>query len=296
MRVTIRQMQILDAVARAGSVVGAAAALHISPAAASLALRELENAIGFRVMERTTRRLALTRNGLGYLGYVRKILSEIDGAQRFAVDVRQGRQVVRIATTQTLLSCLLPAAFCRIQARWPDLYIDALDVAAGEIGEALARRQADLAIGVDLPDDDRFECRRLYASPWIAFASPLHPLGGQEAVTWQALSVHRLYMTRTSTFKLAAQLGSQQGLRDTQEASTASAGLAMASTGQGIAVFPGYAQPLAQVMGLRALQIRDPSLTHVLGVGVPREVESTSTVHALRDLLIEVLLPMSTET
>lgn len=293
MQVTLRQMRAFEAVVRLGSFAAAAQALHITPAAMSLALRGLEDALGFRVLDRTTRRVELTDSGRGYLSFVQRALSELDGARRYAADVQRGRSIVRIATTQTILSCLLPAALSQVQARWPDLHIYPLDVAASDITQALVSGQADLAIGVDLPDDERFESRFIYRSWWHAYIAPSHPLGRRKRIGWSELAASRLYLTRSSLDKLRAGLGPAFDPADILETTTASAGLAMASTGQGIAVFPGYARPLAQVMGVQALPAGGPQVTHELLVSVPRHASAPVSLHALRDMLVETISPMS---
>ena len=60
MQVKIRQLRALDAIVRMGSFVEAARALHVTPAALSLAIRELEDRLGFAVLERTTRSVRLS--------------------------------------------------------------------------------------------------------------------------------------------------------------------------------------------------------------------------------------------
>lgn len=291
--IKIRHMRALDAVARCGSFAGAAHMLHVSAPAISLAIRELEEAVGFRLVERTTRSVRLSEAGAGYLSQVQRVLAELDGAQRFADDVQRGRSVVRIATTQSILTCLLPPAFSQVHARWPGLHIYPLDVATRDIPEALRNRQADMAIGVDLPDDDAFDCRPVYASYWQAYLSPRHPLSRRARPSWRTLSGERLYLTRSSWQKLERQLGPSVAFSDVVETTTASSGMAMASTGQGIAIFPGYARPLAEVMGLKALSVQGPTLLHELQVAVPRQVPVPAPLHALRDLLVETLAPLS---
>lgn len=293
MQVTLRQMRAFEAVVRLGSFAAAAQDLHISPAAVSLALRELEDAVGFRVLDRTTRRVGLSESGRGYLSFVQRALAELDGASRFAADVKRGRSIVRIATTQTILSCLMPAGLSQVHARWPDLHIYPLDVAASDIAQALVSRQADLAIGVDLPDDEQFESRRLYASHWHAYLARGHALGRRKRLAWGDLASCRLFMTGTSFLKLQRAMGASFSFQDVLETSTASSGLAMASTGQGVAVFPGYARPLAQVMGLEAVAIRAPLVEHELQVAVPRRASTPASLLALRDMLVDTIAPLS---
>lgn len=296
MQVTIRQMRAFEAVVRLRSFAAAARFLHISPAAVSLALRELEESLGFRVLDRTTRRVELTDSGRGYLSFVERVLAELDGARRFAADVQRGRSIVRIATTQTILSCLLPPALSKVHARWPDLHIYPLDVAASGIPQALLTRQADLAIGVDLPDDEQFESRRVYVSHWHAYLARSHALGRRRRLAWADLAACRLFMTGTSVQKLQRGVGAAFEPQDILETTTASSGLAMASTGQGVAIFPGYARPLAQVMGLEAIAIDSPAIVHELQVAVPRQASAPASLLALRDMLVDTIGPLSIVT
>ena len=292
-RLKIRHLRTFDAVARTGSFAAAAHLLHVSPPAVSLAIRELEEALSLRLLERTTRSVRLSEAGAGYLSQVQRVLTELDGAARLASDLQRGRSVVRIATTQAILTCLLPPAFSRVHARWPDLHIHPLDVATSDIADALRSRQADMAIGVDLPNDESFDARPIYASWWHAYLAPRHPLARRKRLLWSQLSGQRLYLTRSSAQKLAPQLGPSVGPLDVVETTTASSGLAMASTGQGIAIFPGYATPLADVMGLVAVAVQGPTLLHQLQVVVPRQAPMPAPLHALRDLLIDSIRPLS---
>lgn len=294
-RVKIRHLRSFDAVARSGSFAGAAGLLHVSAPAVSLAIRELEEAVGFRLLERSTRSVRLSEAGAGYLSQVQRVLAELDGASRLAADLQRGRSVVRIATSQAILSCLLPTALSQVHHRWPDLHVHPLDVATTDIISALRQRQADLAIGVDLPQDEAFDCRPIYNSWWHAFLAARHPLARRSRLTWRLLASQRLYLTRSSAQKFQQLLGPALSLSDVVETSTASSGLVMASTGQGIALFPGYAKPLAQVMGLVAVPVQGPALLHELQVAVPRQAPVPAPLYELRDLLIESIRPLSVE-
>lgn len=291
--IKIRHLRTFDAVIRCGSFAAAASLLHVSAPAVSLAIRELEAAVAFRLLDRTTRSVRLTEAGTIYLNQVQRVLAELDGAQRLASDLQRGRSVVSIATTQAILTCLLPAALSQVHAHWPELHIHPLDVATHNIVDALRSRQADMAIGVDLPDDAGFDCRPIYSSWWHAFLAPRHPLARRTRLSWRQLASQRLYLTRSSAQKLGQQLAPAVVFADVVETTTASSGLAMASMGQGIALFPGYATPLAKVMGLAAMPVQGPAVLHKLQVAVPRQAPAQAQLHALRDLLVGSILPLS---
>jgi DNA-binding transcriptional LysR family regulator len=80
-------MEVFAAVADAGSFARAARRLHLSPAAATRAVAALEDRLGVRLLNRTTRSLSLTEPGLGYLASVRRTLADLEEAERLAAGV-----------------------------------------------------------------------------------------------------------------------------------------------------------------------------------------------------------------
>jgi DNA-binding transcriptional LysR family regulator len=80
----LRAMRVFARVIDTGGFAKAAQALDIAPAVATRLVAELEEHLGARLINRTTRRLALTDVGEGYLERVRNILSEVDDAEAAA--------------------------------------------------------------------------------------------------------------------------------------------------------------------------------------------------------------------
>ena len=73
-------MRVLARVADEGSFAGAARALDMAPAVVTRVIAELEEHLGARLMNRTTRRLSFTEAGDDYLQRVRQILADVDDA------------------------------------------------------------------------------------------------------------------------------------------------------------------------------------------------------------------------
>jgi len=99
----LRAMRVFARVIDAGGFAKAATAMDIAPAVATRLVAELEEHLGARLINRTTRRLALTDVGEEYLERVRNILGEVDDAEA----------VAGIATAQARgrLSVLVPPGF-----------------------------------------------------------------------------------------------------------------------------------------------------------------------------------------
>jgi LysR family transcriptional regulator, transcriptional activator for dmlA len=77
-----QEMQFFSVVMRCGSLAAAARELQVSPPAVSKRLAALETRLGVTLLNRTTRRLALTHEGETYLESARRILGEIESLER----------------------------------------------------------------------------------------------------------------------------------------------------------------------------------------------------------------------
>ena len=80
MNVELRHLRAFAAIGDEGTVTAAAAALHISQPALSRTLDQLERRLGTRLVERTTRSLALTEAGTRLLAHAHRILTQVDDA------------------------------------------------------------------------------------------------------------------------------------------------------------------------------------------------------------------------
>lgn len=81
----IQEMEVFVAVAEAGSFAGAGARMRISPPAVTRAIASLEERLGGRLFNRTTRSLSLTEAGMRFLESARRLLADVEEAERSAV-------------------------------------------------------------------------------------------------------------------------------------------------------------------------------------------------------------------
>jgi LysR family transcriptional regulator, transcription activator of glutamate synthase operon len=116
----LRQLVYFEAVARCGGFSRAAEQLRIAQPAVSAQIRRLEAELGTPLLERTTRRVALTQAGELFLARARSVLDELDGARADLAElaaVRRGH--VRIGATLVLGSLDLPGSLARFRRRYP---------------------------------------------------------------------------------------------------------------------------------------------------------------------------------
>lgn len=76
------EMQFFSTLVRCGSLSAAARELQVTTPAVSKRLLQLEQRLGARLLHRSTRRMGLTAEGEAYLGHARRILAEIEAAER----------------------------------------------------------------------------------------------------------------------------------------------------------------------------------------------------------------------
>lgn len=123
-------MRVFQQVADGGSFAAAARALDLSPAVVTRLVVDLEEHLGARLMQRTTRRLSLTEAGQAYLGRVRHILQDIDDAHALAGEHTQDmRGVLRIQAPPVLAVHILAPLVAGFRALHPGIVLD-IDVDA----------------------------------------------------------------------------------------------------------------------------------------------------------------------
>jgi LysR family transcriptional regulator, transcription activator of glutamate synthase operon len=111
----LRQLVYLDAVVRHGGFGRAADQLRIAQPAISAQIKRLEGELGTRLLDRTTRRVALTAAGELFLARAREVLLQLDSARRDLDDLTGLRRgVLRIGAAPLLGPLRLPALLGRV--------------------------------------------------------------------------------------------------------------------------------------------------------------------------------------
>lgn len=148
---TLRQLRYFDALARHRHFGRAAAACAVSQPALSMQIRELEDTLGAKLLDRGARRVSLTGFGEEFVPRVRDILRAVDelgDLARAAQDRLAGR--LRIGVIPTIAPYLLPALIGRLAERYPDLDMHVRETLTQTLIEELAEGRLDAAI-VALP-------------------------------------------------------------------------------------------------------------------------------------------------
>lgn len=166
----LRAMRVFVAVNDAGSFVGAAQSLAMSPAAVTRLVAELEDRLGARLLHRTTRRLALTEIGESYLERARRILVDIEEASALASEsARQPRGTLRLLAPPAFAVHQLAKHLPAFHQRYPDLLIEL--TATGPV-ETVDENFDVTIVGTRRALDGEFVARLLAHSEVILCAAP----------------------------------------------------------------------------------------------------------------------------
>ena len=163
-------MRVFTRVVDEGSFAGAARALDLAPAVVTRLVAELEEHLGARLMNRTTRRIALTEVGESYLERVRRILADVDEAELLAhASVAEPRGPVRMLMPPAVAVHQLAKHLPRFHARYP---LVTLEIVANGAVETVDDSFDLTVMALRKPLDGNFIARRLARSEVVTVAAP----------------------------------------------------------------------------------------------------------------------------
>lgn len=163
------QLAVLAKVVDLNGFSAAARSLGVPKAAVSRSVADLEKALGVRVLERTTRRVALTAAGRLIYPHAKRIVGEVDTARALIARVHApARGLLRVAAEPTYGRALLAPLVPRFLESFPEVPLEVVlqAVAAGDSWE--------VAIRAGLPEGDSLAHRLLGAPPAVLCATPAY--------------------------------------------------------------------------------------------------------------------------
>lgn len=200
-------LDVFARVVTAGSMSAAGRELGLSPAVISKRIKRLEERLGTRLLQRTTRQLSLTEAGQGYYERVAAILASIDEAEAFVTR--------RSNLARGMLRVSAPTSFGRLHiaphlrpflAANPDLivHLELSDSFVDIVGEGY-----DVAVRIGELDDSSFVARRLAPNHRLLVATPGYLKARGTPQSLADLSSHVLLSHNSDTWRLEGPEGPQ---------------------------------------------------------------------------------------
>lgn len=205
----LQAMQIFTRVAEAGSFVRAAETLSLPSSTVTSTIKNLEKYLQVRLLNRTTRRVSLTPEGVQYLAQCRDILSLIEHAESSLTDsVRRPQGRLRVDMPAGIAHFIVMPNLQDFYRRYPDIY---LMTGVSDRQVDLVQEGVDCVIRTGELTNSTLVARPLGRFRWVTCASPdyLREYGVPQSP--DELSRHRAIHYFSSQTRRADELRFQQG-------------------------------------------------------------------------------------
>lgn len=267
MKVTLEELRVLVAVADCGSITAAAELLDQTSSGVSRALSRLEAKLNSTLLHRTTRRLALTEEGLLFLSHARQILLSVEQAEEQLARRREtpsGR--LRINAAAPFMQHVVVPLIGAFRQRYP---LIKLELNTDDIVIDLLEQQTDIAIRIGELRDSTMRARMLGSSRVRLLASPDYLQRAGEPHSVEALAQHQLIgfsqLEMHNVWPVWQREGEMLRIQPTIAASSGEIIRQLALAGQGIARISDFvshqdlaAGRLKEVLVAQTLDVRLP--------------------------------------
>lgn len=263
--VSLRQMRAFQEVARCAAFAPAARQLCITQSALSESIRQLEETVGVRLFDRTTRTVGLTEAGELFLQDVSLALEALDqGLQRMddLVALRGGE--VRIAAAPSVLAGVVLPSLPALRQRYPEIRVQLYEEGADAIVRVVREGKVDFGIGGWQPAAHDLDARPLLRDHMGLLALPDEPLLRSKALHASELA-GRAFVGLTGDTAISQLLRGAEGMPDSvmQPQLRVSNTLLMQQAirlGLGVSIVPALTARHPLLRGLRFVPLAAPRI------------------------------------
>ena len=240
----IRQLRAFVAIAELGTFTAGALRVHVTQAAISMQIRQLENELGAKLFIRAPRRVMLTEAGEQLLQRARQILRDHDAAiDEIAELAGAERGRLRIGSASAMVTTdVLPKLLKEVRKHHAGAEITVASGTSEALVQQILAGELDVAF-VSLPVEARgINTERLSQDQLVAVASPRHKLAKQRTISAYTLAGEKLILGERggNTRRLIDQFFAQAGvtLHVSMELSRQAAIRRMVEEDMGVGIVP----------------------------------------------------------
>lgn len=188
--VTLKQLRCFLAVAETGSFTAAALRLCVTQSALTATIQQLEEAVGLRMFDRTTRRVNLTDHAARFRPEAERVVNGFDSAVSDLQALAQGeRGHIRICAASSVIGQFLVPALPRFREAYPGITISLRNPAAQQTERLVLEGEVDFAIDSKYQGHDELDYTPLVSDRYGVVFHRDSPLAAHDGpVTWDALT------------------------------------------------------------------------------------------------------------
>jgi DNA-binding transcriptional LysR family regulator len=285
-------LQAFTALVKLGNFRKAAESINISQPALSRRIDKLEEALGVRLFERTTRRVYLTTVGQAFAPSAEQLLDDLDAALLSIREVSSSHLGhVTIACVPSAAHYFLPTVIAQYRLRYPRIRVKLFDASANEVLNAVKTGEADFAVGFVGSQDADVEFKLLMQDRFVVACRRNHPLASKKRVSWSEFYEYEyVSVDKTSGNRLlldqalAAVAPRAPSVCETRHVTTT---LGLVEAGLGVAAVPSMAMPHSEHPLLTSVPLVDPVVTRRVGLVSRRGRQLTPAAQEFYRMIVD---------
>lgn len=182
-------VRALLALQQHGSFVRAAQDLNITQSAFSRRIAQLEAAVGARLVERSSRHVALSALGQELVAEAGRWLPRLDESLQEAHRQAHGQSGrVRLACLTTVACSRLPAVLGRFRQSYPQVRLQVHDDTGQRVTQSVLAQEVEFGLSVADPSVVGLHSQQVAQDPFVIALSPQHPLARRRRLRWDELA------------------------------------------------------------------------------------------------------------
>lgn len=271
MDINLRHLEAFVAVAKLSSFTKAARKLNVSQPTLTVQIRQLEETLTVRLLDRNTRSVRLTPVGQELAPVVENLLSEINAVVDSTKELsRKKKGIVRVAALPSIAATLLPRIIVEFGRQFPGVTVVVRDAIEEKVLSLVEAGDVDLGIGCrdDLAPDLVFTL--LFKDHMSLVMLNNSPLARRKLIGLKDLADQPLILLdpESSVRHLVSRAFDAIGRKVAPafEVTLMSTVAGMVRAGLGVAILPSVALDMGGLAGLRSRPLREPMLTREIGV------------------------------
>lgn len=273
MNLNIRQLEAFVCVARMGGFSRAASQLHMSQAGLSILIRNLEQRLDTKLVERTTRSVQLTAAGRQILPIAARMLGDAQTIFSIGSGVRadySGR--VALALAPSLTTTVLPRVLKSFHDLYPKVTVAFRECVNEELIRQVFANEVEFGLAFGITATKELECRPIGKDQLVMVCSPDHALAKKRKVSW--IDVVNCPIITTPKGSIARSAVEQafrkinQAFTPIYEPSNALTAVALAREKLGVAIVSSSVGPIIATNQLVMKTLHDPIMKRDMNVVV----------------------------
>ncbi|WP_459614284.1 LysR family transcriptional regulator [Bordetella sp. 2513F-2] len=294
--ITLKQLRAFVTVAQERSFTRASARLHVTQSTLTASIKILEDEIGMRLLDRSTRFVMLTAHGREFLPAAERMLRDLhESLETLRLGATRQRGSVIVAAAASFINYVLSPAVVQMAQQYPGIRVRMREETTEGVCRMVLSGEADFGITTLFQPVPEVDTALVLIDVYGAVFAPGHPLAAEQStpMPWSRLAPHTMVALHPSN-GIRALLDLHPGIpiqfkRAAYEVGTMPSLYPLLARGLGYAALPAMAARPLVAAGLRYVPLGKPALRRELYVVKPRARTLSPAAMAMLEAMTDAL-------